>query len=405
MSLRTPGRLGRCLFACLALTATMAQAQPGNLEKEKAQAVQQQQALRNQLESLQSQLARTQQQQSQAGEALQKSEVAISAAVRRLEQLDVMLKQFETDLSETENRIDIVNEHVVQQSEALAKQLRAQYSSGLNEWSALLAGEDPQALGRDLGYLEFVSRSRTETIEELRRNKEELSALRVAQTAQKASIEQTKARLVKERESLVQEKAQRQKVLGQIEKQLAQERSQAGQLAKDEERLSRLIQELSNEIERWRQEQALKTREAREVREAALAALPQGSGVKRGLSRPVKGRTLARFGSKRPEGGSWRGVLLDAQEGEPVRAVASGTVVFSKWISGFGNILIIDHGDDFLTVYAYNQSLLKEVGDAIEAGDVVASAGNTGGQLESALYFELRHRGNPLDPMLYFKSQ
>ncbi|AWB34992.1 murein hydrolase activator EnvC family protein [Orrella marina] len=402
MMLRTPGRLGLCLFACLTLTATMAQAQPRDLEKEKAQAVQQQQALRNKLESLQGQLAKTQQQQSRAADALQRSEVAISATVRRLEKLDVTLRQFEADLSETESRIEVVNEQVALQSEALAKQLRAQYSSGLNEWSALLAGEDPQALGRDLGYLEFVSRSRTETIEKLRNNKKELSALRVAQNAQKVSIEQTKEMLAQERELLVQEKEQRQKVLVQIEKQLAQERSQASQLAKDEERLSRLIQGLSVEIERWRQEQALKTREARE---AALATLPQGSGVKRGMSRPVQGRTLARFGSKRPEGGSWRGVLLDASEGEPVRAVASGTVVFSKWLRGFGNILIIDHGDDFLTVYAYNQSLLKDAGDIVESGDVVASAGNTGGQLESALYFELRHRGNPLDPMLYFKSQ
>jgi len=79
--------------------------------------------------------------------------------------------------------------------------------------------------------------------------------------------------------------------------------------------------------------------------------------------------------------------------------------VFSKWLQGFGNIIILDHGEQFLSVYAYNQSLLKEVGETVRQGDVIANAGNTGGQLESALYFELRHQGSPLDPMLYFKGQ
>src|SRR5690606_28895359 len=115
---------------------------------------------------------------------------------------------------------------------------------------------------------------------------------------------------------------QRQKVLAQIDKQLVQERSEANRLARDEERLARLIEGLSAEIERWHQEQSQANRQKRE---AALAALPQGVGIKRGLNRPVKGRTIARFGSKRPDGGSWRGVLLEAQEGEAVRAVAGGT--------------------------------------------------------------------------------
>jgi len=84
--------------------------------------------------------------------------------------------------------------------------------------------------------------------------------------------------------------------------------------------------------------------------------------------------------------------------------VASGVVVFAKWLSGFGNIIIVDHGDGFLTVYAYNQSLLKDVGEPVKTGEVIALAGNTGGQLDSALYFELRHHGVPLDPLLYFKN-
>lgn len=427
MLLRAFGTRSLRLLACLVLVSLGVQAQSRDLEAEKAQAVQQQQALRKQLEALQARLARTRQEQVRVADALQKSEEAISLTVRSLQELEVERKQQEADLVQTQAQIKAVNARAAEQSAALARQLRAQYSSGLSEWSALLSGEDPQALGRDLGYLEFVSRSRTETIEALRRSKEELSDLHAAQTAQKVAILQTEEQTLQRREALVQERVERQRVLAQIEKQLEQERSQASKLSADQEALATLIQGLSVEIDRWRQEQAQaqslkatqaaqaarvrqeqqarESQEAREAREAALASLPQGQGIKRGLSRPVKGRTLARFGSKRPEGGSWRGVLLDAQEGEPVTAVAPGTVVFSKWVSGFGNLLIIDHGDDFLTVYAYNQSLLKDPGDVVRSGDIVANAGNTGGQLESALYFELRHRGSPLDPMLYFKSQ
>lgn len=390
------------LVLTLFLTSAPASAQSRDLEQEKARATEQQREIRQRLDKLQGQLVQTQGQQKQAADALQLSEVAISATIRRLSQLDTLLAKFELELKQTEEKAGKVNARIKVQSEALAEQLRAQYSSGLNAWSALLAGDDPQGISRDLGYLEFVSRARSDAIEALRKDREELSGLQTAQRVQKESIEQTKARLVGERETLAREKTERQKVLARLEQQLASERKQAQKLAQDEQRLGQLVEGLSAQIEQWRQQES---RNVQAVREAALAALPQGSGIKRGLDRPVRGQILARFGSKRPDGGAWRGVLIQAGEGDPVRAIGPGMVVFSKWVQGFGNIIILDHGEQFLSVYAYNQSLLKEVGDTVRQADVIASAGNTGGQLESALYFELRHQGNPLDPMLYFKGQ
>ena len=110
---------------------------------------------------------------------------------------------------------------------------------------------------------------------------------------------------------------------------------------------------------------------------------------------------MARFGTNRPEGGIWRGVLIKASAGTPVHAVGGGTVVYSNWLRGFGNLLIVDHGDQYLSVYAYNQSLLKQVGDSVRAGDPLALAGSTGGQVDSALYFEIRHRGAAVDPLAF----
>jgi len=118
------------------------------------------------------------------------------------------------------------------------------------------------------------------------------------------------------------------------------------------------------------------------------------------LRLPVKGTIAGRFGSPRAEGGgSWKGVFIRAAEGAEVKAVAAGAVVFSDWLRGFGNLLIIDHGNDFLSVYGNNESLLVAVGANVKGGESVATVGNSGGNPESGLYFELRHRGQPFDPL------
>jgi septal ring factor EnvC (AmiA/AmiB activator) len=111
-----------------------------------------------------------------------------------------------------------------------------------------------------------------------------------------------------------------------------------------------------------------------------------------------------KFGAERPDGGIWRGIVLRAQAGTTVRAVAPGRVVFASWMTGFGNLLIIDHGRDYLSVYAYNQSTLKQVGDIVGRGDAVARVGATGGQVEPGLYFELRHQGKPINPQVWLGS-
>mgnify|MGYP002040003186 FL=1 len=140
------------------------------------------------------------------------------------------------------------------------------------------------------------------------------------------------------------------------------------------------------------------TRSASAQQASRAAPLGGGNGLKHGLAMPVRGQVQGRFGVDRPDGGVWRGVVLRAPEGTPVKVVAPGTVVYAEWLRGFGNLIIVDHGQQYLTVYAYNQSLLKRVGDSVTGGDTIATVGATGGQVESGLYFEIRHRGAPVDP-------
>jgi len=139
---------------------------------------------------------------------------------------------------------------------------------------------------------------------------------------------------------------------------------------------------------------------AQPVREADTSGTTGTFASQRGkLILPVKGTLAGRFGAPRPEGGTWKGLFIRAGEGGEVRAVAAGRVVFADWLRGFGNLLIIDHDDGFLSVYGNNQSLLRQPGDETRGGEVVATVGNSGGNPESGLYFELRHRGQVFDPM------
>ncbi|MBC7859206.1 MAG: peptidoglycan DD-metalloendopeptidase family protein, partial [Burkholderiaceae bacterium] len=111
----------------------------------------------------------------------------------------------------------------------------------------------------------------------------------------------------------------------------------------------------------------------------------------------------ARFGSKRGDGPSWKGVFIRAAEGADVRAVAGGRVVFAEWLRGFGNLIIVDHGGQYMSIYGNNSTLLRRAGDAVKGGEPIASAGNSGGNEESGLYFELRHQGRAFDPSGWVK--
>jgi septal ring factor EnvC (AmiA/AmiB activator) len=145
---------------------------------------------------------------------------------------------------------------------------------------------------------------------------------------------------------------------------------------------------------------------AAKAADIALApAAPAGAfaSLKGQLRPPVSGKVAAKFGTKRGDGPTWKGLFIKAGEGADVRAVAGGRVVFADWLRGFGNLIIVDHGGQYMSIYGYNQSLLKRAGDIVKAGDPIASAGNSGGNEESGLYFELRHQGTAFDPAGWVK--
>ncbi|MFO7747951.1 MAG: peptidoglycan DD-metalloendopeptidase family protein [Orrella sp.] len=370
-----------------------------SLSEQKAQAAEQRRALQGQIQALQKKLEAQQSRYKSTADELKSIETAISDTNRQLQQLQSKQRELAASLKELESDLAAQTKALAIDKQALANQMRAQYRSGLSPWSAMLSGQDPQSLGRDLGYLAYVSEARVEIISQINRRMAELSDLRKAQLVQQKEQAATAKAVETEQQRLVKRKQQRQLLLARLDGQLAAQRAERDRLSRDEQRLGDLIEGLGQQIEQFKADQA----HAEAIRDSILSDLPQGEGLKRGIEQPVAGQLLARYGSNRPDGGAWRGVLIDAETGTPVKAVAAGTVVYATWLRGFGNLIIVDHSDEFLTVYAHNESLLKAVGDQVKAGDIIAGAGNTGGQLESALYFEIRHKGVPLDPQLYFK--
>jgi septal ring factor EnvC (AmiA/AmiB activator) len=398
--------------------------------------------LRARIQTLQKELDAREAVRKEAADALKVSEVAISQTTRRLNELSTQLKKARTELEALKTQIQRQQGILVQRREELADQLRRQYASGLSPWAALLSGDDPQELSRNLSYLDYISQARAKTVAELKIEIERLAQLEARLDVRQKEVAQLVEETTQQRSVLESQQKERSTVLARIEGQIQAQRSEAVRLGQDDQRLSGLIDSLGGQIQEAkkaeevrraeqaklaeqakREEQAKQTELARRAEEqqierarriaqeqerkesaraSEIAATPQsGEGLKRGLRWPLRGTMMARFGTDRPEGGIWRGVLIKAPDGTPVHAVGGGTVVYSNWLRGFGNLLIVDHGEQYLSVYAYNQSLLKQVGDSVRAGDPLALAGSTGGQVDSALYFEIRHRGAAVDPLAF----
>ena len=414
-------------------------ASTAEIAAKQAQAERERVELRARIGLLQKELNEREALRKEAADALQVSEAAISLIARRLAELGTQLRQAQSELDELQVQFKRQFGVLVARRDELSNQLRKQYSSGLSPWTALLSGDDPQQIGRDLTYLDYISRARSLAVTAVKNEIERLAELEAKTELRRQDVVRLVQETTEQKTQLEVQKRERATVLARIEGQLQAQRAEAATLGRDDKRLSDLVDNLAGQLEAAREaaqaaetarkaeaarqaEQARQEQTRRQAQEASQAKERQaaqaeaaaasarsaertastqaaGSGLKPGLRWPVKGQVMARFGTDRPEGGVWRGVLLRAPEGTSVQVVASGTVVYANWLRGFGNLIIIDHGQQYLSVYAYNQSLLKQIGDAVQVGETIALAGSTGGQVDSALYFEIRHRGSAVDPV------
>lgn len=312
----------------------------------------------------------------QASAALHETEKAIRAAQAKLAKL-------KREQSSEQAKLDA-------EKQVLAAQIRAAYVAGRQDRLKLMLNQqDPARVERMLTYYDYFNRARTARIADFNARLERLAQLKQAIGGQIAHLADLKAQRHAALADIEQRRDARKSVLAQVDASIDKHHSELAKLKRSKQRLERLINQLTH----------------------ALADIPDNldsrsfSQLRGKLAWPVAGPHLAKYGTLRADGHlHWQGVLIGGKAGEPVHAIAHGRVVYAGWLPHFGLLMIIDHGGGYLSLYAHNQSLYKEVGDWVNAGDTIAALGDSGGQHQPALYFEIRHDKQPVNPARWCRN-
>ncbi|MFI8621723.1 MAG: peptidoglycan DD-metalloendopeptidase family protein [Marinomonas sp.] len=370
-----------CVVLLLLSSVSWAAGEP----KTPQEAKQQIQALQQDLKKLNAWLKDTKSQRSDVEKELEGKEKAIQGLLNKIQNLKDSLKKGEKQLGQLKQQQQTLQLSIQKQNEQIAAQLRAVYRSGKQEGiKLLLNGSDTATSMRLLQYNRYFSTARQSLINGYANEVNDLNLVEKSLRQKRAQQAQEEASLIEQRNQLSQEKTARRALLAKLDKDLAKGNQRSQRLAQNQQDLKEMLKRL---------EEAL-----------ADVKLPDQdvpfSSQKGKLVSPL--RKLVRL----PTDGKVNlgGVTLEAKEGTQVHAIFNGRVVFADWLRGFGFLMIIDHGDGYMSLYGYNQSLLKEVGEWVNSNDVVATVGSSGGRSDAALFFAIRHNGAPLTPLSWVRS-
>jgi septal ring factor EnvC (AmiA/AmiB activator) len=350
------------------------------------------QQLRSRIGDLKHELGSMRGKKDEVDTELEKAEREIGAVASALRQLDRKIAQSRTRLDELGKERQERRQKLQAMQAIMARDLRSAYMLGQQQQVKLfLNQDDPAAIARLMAYYGYFSRARADRIRGIKSALDELTLVEQEISEQKSDFEKLKAEQIAESGRLEQMQSQRKEVLARLQEQLRQKSTELDALQRDEQNLQQLVESLRKAL--------------RDI-PPATAQYRSLSPLKGKLVWPVEGRIGMPFGALQADGKlRSRGVLVSAAAGADVHAIARGRVVFSDWLRGFGLLLIIDHGKGYMSLYGYNRSLYKEVGDKVEAGEVIAAVGDSGGRERSGLYLELRKDGRPFDPVSWFAGK
>ena len=294
------------------------------------------------------------------------------------------LTQLQEDRRTSQNQL-------AHQQRRLSHLLRAAYLLGQQSpLKILLNATEPATVERSLRYYDYFYRSQAEHIAEINKSLFNLNSLEKNIQSKQHDLDTLVKRQSAQRETLRQSRSERNQLLADLNRDIQNTEQRLTRLKEDEQSLRELVKSLGR----------------------ALAKIPSPdksvnfARLKGRLPLPTPGDIIAHFGTPRQVGQlKWQGILINAADGADVKAVAPGRVVFADWLRGFGLLIIIDHGDGYMSLYGYNQDLRNNVGDAVKAGEVIATVGNNGGHNQSGLYFEIRHQGTPVNPLHWCKAR
>ncbi|MCY3840263.1 MAG: peptidoglycan DD-metalloendopeptidase family protein, partial [Gammaproteobacteria bacterium] len=330
----------------------------------------------------------------EAGERIAKGQREVAAADRRVAAAQVRVRELDSKMEESRAELEslaIERERLQKtrrrQAGKVADHLRdAWRSKERDPLQALLNLEELRTFEKMVRYHAAFARARAVLVDELRQTLAELERNQREQDRERVSLETSRESVDADRARLIGDRGKRQSVVSKLNAELAKRTRERDRLARDRSRLESLIAELAR---------------ASPPAQAALDVVVGGGG----LAWPVQGRLVRRFGEPRAGGRlRWQGVMFEAPAGSEVRAVAHGLVVFADWLRGFGMLAIVDHGDGWMSLYGSVDAIYKRRGDPVEVDEVIATVGQSGGETEVGLYFEMRHNEVPKDPLAWLRS-
>jgi septal ring factor EnvC (AmiA/AmiB activator) len=345
--------------------------------------------VRVRIEALERRLAEQAIERDAGAEALRRVEMSVAEAAEKLARTRSDLADQQARLRSLEADSARARARLADEQDALQRQVRMSYLAGRQElMKLLLSQENPADLSRMMTYFDYLNRARSTRIRRVGIDMDALRELTASTLAGQERLARLERDQVIELEALREARESRSSVLAGLESRINAADAEVQELRIEEQRLTDLLADLGD----------------------ILAAFPVDSDepfaeLRGKLAWPISGDLIGDYGRSRGQGAMrWNGVVLGADSGAQVRAVYHGRVAFSDWLPGLGLLMILDHGDGYLSLYGYNEVLLKESGDWVETGEVVAQVGDTGGQQEPALYFELRHESKPIDPHQWMRG-
>nr|WP_064747973.1 peptidoglycan DD-metalloendopeptidase family protein [Lysobacter antibioticus] len=418
-------RLRRALLLAVGLTVALAASAAGQNTSRDAE--RKLEKVKNELKSVAAERRKLEGQRGDASLRLREADEKVGHSNRVLRETESRLAREQTALKDLQTRRDGLNAKLGSQRKELAQLLRAAYAQGNDAPLKLLLSQDKVAdSGRVLAYHGYVQRDRARRIAELSAQLRELDALEREIVERRQALDSTRKQQRDQLGQLQRDRKERASLVAQINEKYQDRSDRERELGRDAKGLEQLLAKLRAAAARAEAQRraAAKARAEREAREAKAAAAAAAAGKPAppraprkppievakapppqvgGLGWPVSGALLAGFGGTMPDGRSSEGLLIGAPAGATVKAVGDGTVVYSEWMTGYGLLLIVDHGNGYMSLYANNDALLKDAGAAVKRGDAIATVGSSGGHGRPALYFELRRGGQPVNPNAWLR--
>jgi septal ring factor EnvC (AmiA/AmiB activator) len=316
---------------------------------------------------------------------LQQLESRISKNSAELDKTEAKIDSLDNKISDLRNELGKLKRKLKTQRQSLSEQIRAAYAIGRQQQvKMLLNQQDPAEMGRVIVYFDYLNRAREQHIADFLDSISEKRRVEEALNAARKEHEESLNTRKKQKNKLQNQRIKRNQLLARLDREINNQEKNLSELEDSRNRIEKLLMSLGE----------------------LLADIPQSPSDSRPfklqkgkLPWPASGPFLATYGEPRNQGGlKWNGVLISTAHGSPVRAVSRGRVAFADWLQGYGFITIIDHGEGYMSLYGHNETLVKQAGDWVNAGEIIATSGDSGGQPMPGVYFEIRSRGKPVNP-------